>query len=152
MYALIPCGIVVYMITLKALPLFSLYDRLAIYSKQNTDLNPVPLLSVYLLARVVSLGIVVGFCWNKLSVRDRHIVLCSGISLLLFLSLSSWDTLAWRASEIFGLFDMAVFLIPLAYFRCMFWVCSAWVLSSIDRHCNWLRPTASKGQLGSRQC
>ena len=94
-----------------------LYDRLAVYSKQNTDLTPVPLLSIYLVARVISLGIVLGFCWKNLSIRDRHIVLCSGISLLLFLSLSSWDTLAWRASEIFGLFDMAVFLIPLAYFK-----------------------------------
>lgn len=115
--ALIPCGIVVYIVTTKALPLFMLYDRLAIYSKQNTDLTPVPLLSLYLLSRVVSLGIVFGFLWKNLSTRDRHIVLCSAISLLLFLSLSSWDTLAWRTSEIFGLFDMAVFLIPLAYLK-----------------------------------
>ena len=114
--ALIPCGIIVYIVTTKALPLFMLYDRLAVYSKQNTDLTPVPLLSLYLIARVVSLGTVVGFLWKKLSILDRHIALCSCISLLLFLSLSSWDTLAWRASEIFGLFDMAVFLIPLAYF------------------------------------
>jgi hypothetical protein len=117
MFALIPFGIVAYVVTTKALPLFMLYDRLAVYSKQNTDLTPVPLLSIYLVARIISLGIVLGFCWKNLSIRDRHIVLCSGISLLLFLSLSSWDTLAWRASEIFGLFDMAVFLIPLAYFK-----------------------------------
>lgn len=116
-FALLPLGLAIYIVVARLLPLLSDYSRLAIYSTESYDFTSISLFSVYFAARAGSLLIAVGPLWNRITDQDRKIVLCSAVGFVLFIALSPWGTFAWRASEVFGLFDMTVFVLPAVYWR-----------------------------------
>jgi hypothetical protein len=102
-------------------------DRVSPYLNSDAEVGSIRLLSVYVLIRVVLICFVVCCLWKKVSSEERLFVFCSGAGLFLQVLFSLNEAVALRGSELFGLFDIMVFMIPLRYLRSMP-ACSAYVL------------------------
>ncbi len=91
--------------------------RLADYLNGNYNVSGISLLSVYFLFRLIMGAIIIIHLWHRISSEDKFIVFSSVVGLALQIILSSNETLALRSSEVFGIFDVLMFLIPLKVIR-----------------------------------
>jgi uncharacterized membrane protein len=117
MGSMIPVLILLRIAARNILETFSEVGRISHYLNGDVEIGSINFLSVYLLAHGAVLLFVVCFLWRKVSSEERLFIFCSGIGLSLQLLFSFNDTIALRGSELFGLFDMALFIIPLKYVR-----------------------------------
>jgi hypothetical protein len=69
----------------------------------------------YIAARVLLLGLVLMFSWNKITPESRMVLFCYSIGIFVQIVFIFNNALSWRGSDIFGLFDMCVLLIPLKH-------------------------------------
>lgn len=111
------CSAIFYLIFQKMLSYVADISRLADYFNGNYNVTSLRLLSVYFLFRLAIMISIVLFLWHRTSAEDRFIVFCSAIGMAFQVVLSSNDTLALRSSEVFGIFDILMFLIPLKIWR-----------------------------------
>jgi hypothetical protein len=98
--------------------LSGLLETVANLSRVSTYINGqetegLRLLSVYFVVRIVVLSMVVLGFWGRLSEEGRLIAFCSAVGLALQVMLSANNVLALRAAEVFGLFDVALFVLPI---------------------------------------
>lgn len=101
---------------LEALTTFS---RLAPYIGDNpeVEIRTINFLSIYLIAHALILILVLLIFWRKLSEEEALAAFCSAFGLFWQLVLYSNNVFALRASEMFGLFDILLFLIPFHHIR-----------------------------------
>jgi EpsG family len=99
--------------------LMSLADfaRTADYLNGTDTTTGIRLLSVYFLIRVGAVIVALSLPWKRLSAEEHFIVFCSTMGLVLQAMLSFNDTLALRGSEVFGLFDVLLFMMPFRHLR-----------------------------------
>lgn len=114
--SLIPLGIAGYYMLQSLLSALADFSRAAVYLNGNYDVKGVRLLSVYFVVCTAALFYAF-ILWNKLSGRERVVVFSSAIGLFYQAVLSSNDALALRMSEVLGLFQVAVLVIPLSHLR-----------------------------------
>lgn len=95
----------------------AVFARTSDYVNGSYDTTTAKLLSIYLLSRVLLVACAALFLWNRMESRQRLLVVCSAFGIMLEIALSSNDSLAVRAGEIFGLFDVASALMILSYLR-----------------------------------
>jgi hypothetical protein len=115
--SLIPLGIVGFYMLQRLLEVLADFGRAAVYLNGSYDVKSVRLLSVYFLVCTLALFYAIIFLWHKLSSADRLIVFSSAIGLFYQAVLSSNDALALRMSEVLGLFQVAVLIIPLSHLK-----------------------------------
>jgi hypothetical protein len=115
--SLIPLGIACFYMLQSILSVLAEFSRADAYLNGNYDVKSVRLISVYFVACTAVLFYAAIFLWHKLSGRDRLIVFSSAIGLFYQAVLSSNDALALRMSEVLGLFQVAVLVIPLSHLR-----------------------------------
>ncbi len=115
---LVPAGIAVAVSLRSVLELVANFDRLSPYFGENAEVQTfaISLLSVYFLVRITILILATWF-WRELSDEERLIAFCSACGVFFQAVLYSNDVLALRVSELFGLFDILLFLIPLNHWR-----------------------------------
>lgn len=114
--SLIPLGVAGFYMLQSLLSALADFSRAAVYLNGNYDVKSVRLLSVYFVVCTAALFYAF-IVWNKLSSRDRLLVFSSAIGLFYQAVLSSNDALALRMSEVLGLFQVAVLVIPLSHLR-----------------------------------
>lgn len=103
---------------LKSLLLYlSDMARVADYLSGNNEGAGISLLSVYFVVRVSLMVIIIVRWWGRVSPEDRFVVFCSGVGIAVQIVLSSNGALALRGAEVFGIFDILMFLIPLRLLR-----------------------------------
>jgi len=117
MGAMIPTVILLRISAQSILNAVSQLDRISPYLNGSVEIGSINVHSVYLLAHVWVMSLVVCFLWKKMSPEERLSVFCSGIGLSVLLLFSFNSTIALRSSELFGLFDVVVFLIPMNYLK-----------------------------------
>jgi len=83
--------------------------RIEDYLHESTALN---LFSAYFFIRTVFLLYIICFQWSCLSYFQRFIIYICAASLFIQVALAKNQTLALRASEMFIIFDITLFLIP----------------------------------------
>jgi hypothetical protein len=91
--------------------------RLADYFNGTYDVSQLRLFSVYFCFRLFVVVFIVSILWKKISSEDRFVIFCTTLGLTFQIVLASNDTLALRSSEVFGIFDVLMFLIPLKILR-----------------------------------
>jgi hypothetical protein len=106
-------GIAGFALLKPVLGYLSALSRVVVYLNGTYETSGISLLSVYFLCRVALLLSIIFFCWARISDEDRFIVFCSAVGVTIQVVLSSNDALALRGSEVFGVFDLLAFLIPL---------------------------------------
>jgi len=115
--SLIPIGFGVFIALRSLLTALANFDRAGVYLDGNYDVKGVRLFSVYFLACTLSLSYVFLFLWKKINGKERLIAFSSATGLFYQAVLSSNDALALRMSEVLGIFQVAVLIIPLSYIR-----------------------------------
>ncbi|MHB8387946.1 MAG: EpsG family protein [Acidobacteriaceae bacterium] len=115
--SLLPAALFARISLQNVLPVLSQISRVSDYLNGNYSTEGVRLLSVYFVVRVLALALVMIFYWNKLSWENRLAVFCCSFGLFIQIALSSNDALALRGAEVFALFDICVFMIPLDYLK-----------------------------------
>ena len=117
MLALIPSGIALNFSLRGLLQAVATFSRFAPYLNDNPEvqMQSINLFSVYLLAHVLVLIWIVWGLWSELSDEERLITFCSGFGVFGQMILYTNDILALRVAELFALFDILLFLIPLAH-------------------------------------
>lgn len=117
--SLIPLGIGIFVSLHDLLDSIAEFSRFAPYLGDNpeVDIEPINLLSIYLLAHTVILLAVIWRLWSKLTDEQRMVTFCSALGLFFQLIFYSNNVLALRAAELFGVFDLLLFLIPLEYLK-----------------------------------
>jgi|SRR6185437_6026006 len=114
--SLVPLGVAGYYMLQSLLSALADFSRVGVYLNGNYDVKSVRLLSVYFVVCTTALFYAL-IVWNKLSSRDRLLVFSSAIGLFYQAVLSSNDALALRMSEVLGLFQVAVLVIPLSHLK-----------------------------------
>jgi hypothetical protein len=89
--------------------------RLSPYMAGDVETGTINFFSVFFLARVSVLGLVFATVWHRLSDEERLITFCSGVGIFCQIVFWTNDNLALRSSELFGLFDILLLLIPFRY-------------------------------------
>lgn len=115
--SMIPAVILLRIFAQNILEMVSQLSRISPYLNGTLQIGTIRVLSVYVVARVIFLVLVVSFLWKKVSPEERLFIFCSGTGLSLQLLFSFNDTIALRSSELFGLFDVMLFIIPLNYLK-----------------------------------
>ena len=115
--SLVPIGIVGSVVLKPLWDILENLSRTSDYLNGTRDIEPLRLLSVYLIIHLMILGFVFVAFWKTTSPMNRMIIFCSSFGLFLQLLLSSNAGLALRSSEVFGLFDMALFMIPFSHLK-----------------------------------
>lgn len=112
---LLPAGIALYFSLQGILEAAADFSRFAPYVGDNpdVDIQSINFLSIYLLAHVMALLFVIFGYWRQLEEEERLITFCSALGLFFQLVFASNNVLALRAAELFGLFDILLFLVPL---------------------------------------
>ncbi len=116
-FMLAPIGIIGSFLLRPLWELLEQFSRTIDYLNGTQNAGDLRLLSLYFIARVIVISFVLLFLWRKSSSTDKVIAFCSAFGLFIEVVLSSNDALALRGSEIFGLFDMAMFAIPLSHLK-----------------------------------
>lgn len=88
-------------------------DRLNPYTGGSYIVTPISLLSFGFLTRLCIFALVVFFARNRLSRLESVSLFCCGLGLSIQVAFSWNDVVALRGAELFGLFDLIVFFIPL---------------------------------------
>jgi hypothetical protein len=115
--SIIPAAVLLRVFARNILETASTLSRLSPYLNGTLEINGTTLFSVYIIARLAFMMLVVGFLWKKASSEERLFVFCSAIGLAIQILFSFNDVIALRGSELFGLFDVMVFVIPLRYLK-----------------------------------
>lgn len=125
--SLIPIGIVLEIALRGLLAVLADMERLSPYLGDNpqVEVGSISLLSVYLLARTFVLALLLFAYWKNLSDEERMIVFSSACGVFFQMVFYSNDVLALRGAEIFGMFDILMFLIPLRHLRTTLTACYA---------------------------
>jgi hypothetical protein len=93
------------------------FERLAPYLNGDYSVEKVQLFSAYFFIRITVLMLVTVVFWKRLSQLERLVTFATGLGLMLLIALSANDALALRCADIFGLFELVVFVIPLKHIR-----------------------------------
>ncbi len=104
------------------------FARTADYLNGADTTTSIRLLSVYFLIRVFGVAIAVLLLWKRLSAEGHLIVFCSALGIALQAVLSFNDTLALRGSEVFGIFDILLIMIPFRFIRGFGAVCYLFIV------------------------
>jgi hypothetical protein len=115
--AMIPLVVVLRILAGNILETISQFDRVSPYVNGGVNADGVRLLSVYVIIRVIVMCFVVLLLWGKVSSEERLAVFCSVAGLFLQILFASNGTIALRSSDLFALFDVMLFVIPLRYLR-----------------------------------
>jgi EpsG family len=115
--SMIPVVILLRIFARGILETVSQLDRISPYLNGSLQIDSIRFFSVYVVARLVFMIFVVCFLWKKVSPEERLFVFCSGIGLSLQFLFSFNGAIALRSSELFGLFDVMLFIIPLNYLK-----------------------------------
>jgi hypothetical protein len=96
------------------LVLLSLFSRLTPYTGNLVESHAPPsAYYVYIVARILLLALIAMFCWDALTAENRMMLFCYSIGICLQIIFIFNNALSWRSSDIFGMFDIAVLMIPL---------------------------------------
>jgi EpsG family len=111
--ALIPLAFAGFLALHQLMAYLAQLSRVSEYLTGNYEVSGISLLSVYFLSRLSVLLFIVSCYWHRISEQDRLVVYCVGVGMMFQVALASNDALALRAAEVFGMFDIMMFLIPL---------------------------------------
>jgi hypothetical protein len=98
----------------RIMDLLSSGDRTAVYVTIGGQPPPMAYL-VYIATRVLLLGLILIFFWDRVAPESRLVLFCYSIGISVQIVFVFNNALSWRASDVFGLFDMCVLLIPFRY-------------------------------------
>jgi hypothetical protein len=71
----------------------------------------------YIAARVLLLALTLWFFWKRVSPESRMVFFCFSLGIFIQTLFIFNNALSWRGSDIFGLFDMVVLLLPLRFLK-----------------------------------
>jgi hypothetical protein len=71
----------------------------------------------YIAARILLLALMMIFCWDRIASEGRLVLFCYSIGIMIQIIFISNNAVSWRGSDIFGLFDLCVLMIPLKYLK-----------------------------------
>lgn len=71
----------------------------------------------YIAARVLLLALTLCFFWKRVSPESRMVFFCFSLGIFIQILFIFNNALSWRGSDIFGLFDMVVLLLPLRFLK-----------------------------------
>jgi hypothetical protein len=91
--------------------------RLNVYLNDEYSVQKISLLSVYFLAKCIIIGWLFFFRWENLDYLERLVFFLVVAGLSLQVALMDIDALALRAAEVFSIFDLFLFLIPLNFLK-----------------------------------
>jgi hypothetical protein len=111
--SLLPLGIVLELSLERIFVFLSALDRISPYFGETEGIS---LISIYFLARLFILLLLLVH-WRKLNEEQHLITFCAAFGLFVQGVFYSNEVLALRAAEVFGLFDVLMFMIPLGYLR-----------------------------------
>lgn len=114
--SLVPIGITVAIFLQGLLAAISDVARISAYLEGQVETGSINFFSVFLIFKVIVLGAILTQ-WKRLSFEERLIVYCSSLGLFFLLLLAANDNLALRTADLFSLFDLLLFLLPLYYLR-----------------------------------
>lgn len=114
---LVPVALVLKFALQNVLQLFAAFSRVTPYLNGEYDTEHVKVFTAYFVIRLAALLVVVIFYWGRLSPEQRLATLCSSTGIFLLISLSANDALALRSADIFGLFELVVFMIPMQFIK-----------------------------------
>lgn len=115
--SLAPTAVVIKVSLQNVLALLSQIGRVAVYLNGSYSTETIRLFSVYFVVRIVAVSFIMIFYWNRLSRENRLAVLCCSFGLFIQMVFSFNDALGMRGAEVFALFDIYVFMIPLDYLK-----------------------------------
>ncbi len=115
--SLIPVAAGVAILLNSLLLLLAAFGRLNPYLSGDVDTGPIHFLSIFLWAKVGILSVILTWFWSRISAEERVTAFCAALGLALLLVLHANDNIALRASGVFGLFDLVLFMIPLKYMK-----------------------------------
>ncbi len=98
------------------LVLMSYGDRTSVYTDPGEHGTPFAYF-MYIAARVLLLLLIMQYCWKSITAEHRLVLFCYSIGISLQVIFIFNNALSWRASDIFGLLDICVFMIPLKYLK-----------------------------------
>ena len=114
---LVPLALVLKYALRNVLQLFAAFSRVTPYLNGDYDTAHVRVFTAYFLIRIAALLFVLLVFWDKLSAEQRLATFCGSVGIFLLISLSSNDALALRSADIFGLFELMVFMIPMHFLK-----------------------------------
>ena len=91
--------------------------RVSDYLNGNYSTESIRLFSVYFLVRILAVSLIMIIYWNRLSRENRLAVFCCSFGLFIQIAFSFNDALGLRGAEIFALFDICAFMIPLDHLK-----------------------------------
>ncbi len=115
--SLIPIAAGVTILLNNLLLLLAAFGRLSPYLTGDVDTGPIHFVSIFLWAQVGILSVIITWFWRHLSAEERVTAFCAAMGLALLIVLHANDNIALRASGVFGLFDLMLFMIPLNYMK-----------------------------------
>jgi hypothetical protein len=116
-FSLFPIALLLKVLLQGLLGALTNLERLAPYLNGSYSVEKVHLFSAYFFIRIFVLMLVtIGF-WRRLSHLERLVTFAAGLGLMLLIALSANDALALRCADIFGLFELVMFVIPLNHIR-----------------------------------
>ncbi len=114
---LLPIALVLKFALQNILQLLADFSRVSPYLNGGYDVEQVKVFTAYFVIRVAALLFVVIVYWGRLSPEQRLATLCTTVGLFFLLALSANDALALRSADVFGLFELVVFMIPMQFIR-----------------------------------
>ncbi|HET9099813.1 MAG TPA: EpsG family protein, partial [Acidobacteriaceae bacterium] len=114
---LVPLALVLKYALRNILQLLADFSRISPYINGGYETEKVKVFTAYFVIRVAALLFVVIVYWGRLSAEQRLATLCSSIGIFLLVALSANDALALRSADVFGLFELVVFIIPLQFIK-----------------------------------
>lgn len=94
---------------------FSDFIRVASYLNGEYGVEKISLISVYFLTKIFLLSFIVCCRWNFSRHFDRLVVFLVATGMFLQVVFLNNDALALRSAEVFSIFDLVLFLIPLSF-------------------------------------
>jgi len=97
----------------QMLGLLSQTSRVAVYLDVMMVQNGPPTAYLaYIAARILLMAFILAFLWNKTSPEDRMVLFCFSVGISLQVLFIFNNALSWRSSDVFGLLDLCVLMIP----------------------------------------
>lgn len=115
--SLIPISFIVVIALGGLLSAIAEYGRISQYLNGEIDTGGIHYLSIFLWAHIAVLSAVLFYFWKYMSGEEHLVAYCSALGLFFLLVLHANDNLALRASDVFELFDLFLFMIPLKYLK-----------------------------------
>lgn len=93
-------------------------SRLAPYLNGEYKTSALSLFSFYVMVRAALIVVILGLFYKKLSDAEHFVLCMSAVGLALQVLLSWNDTFSLRTAELFGMFDMACFVMLMRFLEC----------------------------------